>query len=247
MQWANNSMATADKTALRLQMDSIYLRLVFSQLKEKGWLCLPTAIANTTPEIVSRLGPIIPPARGEADYRDLVPYEAALAPPSSMSSITGTGEQPMHTDSAYLPTPPRFIALHCLNAGEFPCPTHLWIVDHDLLLRDRPSCLAESKWVFKGGDHPPFYSSINEVRGGQMRTRFDPLCMRETCAAPTAMAEAESALKNYTHHLLFEWEQGSLLVLDNWRCLHARGTGADKSPSRKLRRWSIGATNGLGN
>lgn len=227
-------------------MNSVDPLLVFSQLTKKGWVLIPFAFAGASHEIIRCLGPIIPQGKGKTEYRDLVPYEAASAPPASMSSVIGTGEQPMHTDSAYLPSPPRFIALHCLGAGEFPCPTHLWIADHDLMLKERPMPLAEPKWIFRGGGHSPFYSSIMEVRGGQIRTRFDPLCMRLSSADPRAMGEAQLTLTGYTQHLLIEWKQGSLLVLDNWRCLHARGAGADKSPSRKLRRWSIGATNGLG-
>jgi len=96
-----------------------------------------------------------------------------------------------------------------------------------------------------GGGHSPFYSSIMEVRGGQIRTRFDPLCMRLSSANPQAMASTIHP-HGYTQHLLIEWKQGSLLVLDNWRCLHARGAGADQSPSRKLRRWSIGANQWIG-
>ena len=220
---------------------------VRNHLAEKSWVLISSPIESGIPELIRGLGPVIPPVRGGAEHRDLIPYEAASAPPESMSSITGTGEQPMHTDSAYLPTPPRFIALHCLDAGEFSCPTHLWIADQALMLRDRPKLLAGPQWIFKGGGHSPFYSSIMEVRGGEMRARFDPFCMRLPSADPTAIGEAQSTLRRYTQHLLFEWGRGSLLVFDNWRCLHARGAGAGKSPSRRLRRWSIGEKNGLGN
>ena len=153
-----------------------------SDLADKGWAFISSPIDNEIPESIRGLGPVIPPMRGNEEYRDLIPYKAASAPLGSMSSITGTGEQPMHTDGAFLPLPPRFIVLQCLNTGESPCPTHLWIVDHGTILRDRPRPLADPHWVFQGGGHSPFYSSIVEVRGTEMRARFDPFCMRPSCA-----------------------------------------------------------------
>jgi Taurine catabolism dioxygenase TauD, TfdA family len=226
---------------------TVCLRSMYPQLKENGWAVISPELANDVPEIIRALGPITPPTRGEFEYRDLVPYDIASAPQWSMSSIVGTGEQPMHTDCAYHPTPPRFVALHCLCVGECPCSTHLWVADLGSMLKDRPKPLADPKWVFQGGGHSSFYCSIMEVRGGEVRMRFDPLCMRLPSAGPPPTDEAQSTLRRYTQHLIFEWQQGSTLVIDNWRCLHARGAGAEKSPSRKLRRWGIEATHGLGN
>jgi len=57
--------------------------------------------------------------------------------------------------------------------------------------------------------------------------------------------EISQALDNYSQRFSFEWDLGSMLIVDNWRCLHARGRGGDKAPSRRLRRWSIGVDYGL--
>lgn len=56
----------------------------------------------------------------------------------------------------------------------------------------------------------------------------------------------EGLLKSCARHFSFEWEDGALLIIDNWRRLHARGLGAESAESRRLRRWNIGENYGLG-
>lgn len=36
-----------------------------------------------------------------------------------------------------------------------------------------------------------------------------------------------------------EWKSNLSLVVDNFRCLHGRASGANTSPSRRLRRWLL--------
>jgi hypothetical protein len=42
----------------------------------------------------------------ERGFQELVPSSRAAARPGSLSSFTGAGAQPMHTDAAYLASPP---------------------------------------------------------------------------------------------------------------------------------------------
>jgi alpha-ketoglutarate-dependent taurine dioxygenase len=76
--------------------------------------------------------------------------------------------------------------------------------------------------------------------------RFDPLCLRPLSALGRRDVDnVEETLDRYSRCIVFEWITGSILILDNWRCLHARGDGAGSAPSRRLRRWYIGAQRGL--
>jgi hypothetical protein len=214
-------------------------------LESNGWCFIPPALATAPADILAALGPLLPFRRNGSIHHDLKPYRRDLAPRASMSAITGTDEQPMHTDAAYYPRPPRYIALQCIEPGEAPCPTHVWILDVGSLRRDRPAILAEPNWIAHGGGHTPFYCAMMDVQRGEVRVRFDPLSMRPRSGANQTVAEAEESLGRYTRRVDFHWKRGSLLIIDNWRCLHARGKGADKAPSRCLRRWSIGVGDGL--
>jgi Taurine catabolism dioxygenase TauD, TfdA family len=214
-------------------------------LKNAGWCSISPPIARNLPELIKSLGPLLPRGRGKSGYSDLKPYSRATAPPASMSAITGTSAQPAHTDGAYLPSPPRYVALQCLDTGEAPCPTVVWPVDVSRLQRDRPRLLTRAGWVARGGGHPPFYCSAMETSNVGFRLRFDPLCMRAPAGYERGVNEAWEILKLYLTPIEFAWERGSALVIDNWRCLHARGEGANRAPSRLLRRWTIRATDGL--
>lgn len=214
------------------------------ELKTNGWLHMPSALATSPVAILSALGTVIP-SRDGLLHRDLIPLKRDSAPPASMSSKTGPGEQPMHTDAAFCLSPPRYIAFQCLEPGESSCPTNVWVLDLARLERDRPTILAGSDWVAHGGGYPPFYCSVMEVRRGEARVRFDPFCMRPICRRVDAIDEVKQALGHYSQHFSFEWKTGSMLVIDNWRCLHARGSGGEKAPSRRLRRWNIGVGYGL--
>jgi hypothetical protein len=214
------------------------------ELKATGWLFISAALATAPVDILSTLGPLILSREG-LPHRDLVPYKKASAPHASMSAEIGAGEQPMHTDAAYYPTPPRYIAFQCLEPGETSCPTRVWALDLIRLRKDRPAALTKTNWVAHGGGRPAFYCSVMEVRQLEVRIRFDPFCMRPIDGRIQTVDEISQALDNYSQRFSFEWDLGSMLIVDNWRCLHARGRGGDKAPSRRLRRWSIGVDYGL--
>lgn len=215
-------------------------------LLRRGWASVSQQSAAQAAMIVRSLGtPVLDPRTG-AEYSELLPYRKDSAPRGSMSSLIGTGEQPMHTDAAYVPLPPRYVVLHCLERGESYCPTNIWTTD-DLGLRDekRP-LLTTPVWLFGNGVGPAFYSPVIEMIGPFLRVRFDPCCMRPASFSRHTIADARRALCDYAQQIAIEWQTGDLLVIDNWRCLHARGVGCDRSPSRRLRRWCIGVQNGMG-
>lgn len=215
-------------------------------LARDGWALLEPETVGDLPGLLGALGPILPGAPGERGYRDLVPYSRDEAPAGSMSSFIGTGEQPMHTDRAHLPTPPRYIALQCIDEGEIPCPTYVWGLNCVGLLRDRPGILMESVWVFRDCVRAPFYSPIIEFGDRRVRVRFDPFCMRPASFSRVVIDRAYVELRQYTDRSTVAWKNGAVLIIDNWACLHSRAAGADQAPSRRLRRWYMGEGNGLG-
>lgn len=207
---------------------------------------MPPPLLKAPAEVLPSLGELTVQVTGGSNYHDLVPYSRESAPRASMSSFTGTDKQPMHTDGAYSPTPPRYIALQCVNAGETSCPTDVWEIDLPRLKRERCPILTRTMWVFSALGRMPFYSSVVEIFNSNIRIRFDPFCMSTGPDNNEIVAGVEELIKNYARHISIEWEPGALLIIDNWHCLHARGSGSDGAPSRRLRRWSIGAADGLG-
>jgi alpha-ketoglutarate-dependent taurine dioxygenase len=226
-------------------MAKIDPKLIQRELEFIGWCWIPPASATAPASILAYLGPLVPARKSGADHRDLEPYTRKRAPPASMSATTGTDAQPRHTDAAYFPRPPRYIALQCLEPGEVECPTHVWPLDLARLKKDRPKVLTEPRWVARGGGHTPFYCSVMEVQHAEVRVRFDPLCMHLMSGCSWTVDTAQSALASYSRRIDFIWERGALLIINNWACLHARGRGAGSAPSRRLRRWSIGVVDGL--
>jgi hypothetical protein len=225
-------------------MNSNEAAAIPAELGTNGWMFIPADLVTRPSDIFSPLGRPIPSRNGGL-YHDLAPYTKAAAPRASTSASTGTDRQPMHTDAAFDPSPPRYIVFQCLDPGEASCPTQVWSLDVERLERDRPPILTRTDWVSHGGGLRPFYCSIMDVRHGGIRIRFDSLCMRHIRGRNRAANEAEEVLGSYSAFFSFEWKRGSMLIVDNWRCLHARGKGGEQAPSRRLRRWSIGVEHGL--
>lgn len=217
-----------------------------ASLQSDGWLWLDPSSQYNLERILTNLGAIIPSRRARADYHDLPIYVGNEAPRRSMSALVGPRPQPMHTDSAYLPTPPRYIALKCINPGEASCPTHIWSLDVKRMSAQMPEILTSPTWIVRGGGaFNAFYSSILEKVDTQLRIRFDSCCMIPINRNKQIVTDSHQLIKSYSLHREFHWEKGAALVIDNWRCLHARGIGGDRAPSRILRRWLIGGVDGL--
>jgi hypothetical protein len=197
------------------------------------------------PGVLENFGPLLSAEGACRSGHDLIPYEKASAPRGSMSAITGTDAQPMHTDCAFLHAPPRYTALQCMERGEARCPTNVWSVNTREMQRSQTVALSRVHVVSGGRSHPPFYSPILDMIGGIARLRFDSFCMRPVSGADCSLDEARGILESCSQHIEFEWRNGDLLILDNWRCLHGRSKGADQAPSRRLRRWMIGTNHGL--
>jgi len=224
-------------------------RDLVTTVQERGWAWLPTGLDIEVDKLARAIGPAIPPRLvGRRDYKIVRPYSSDEAPRNSMSARTGTGPQPMHTDSAYIPLPPRYVMLSCLSPGESECPTRLWSLDRKTPFINGRSPLTRPGWVVRGGGHLcPFYSQVlNRNWKGQWFIRFDPCCMVPPYANEDEVEAVRLELEAMSVFHEFTWFRGSILILDNWRCLHGRGDGAEHAPGRRLVRFLIGEEHGMG-
>jgi len=89
---------------------------------------------------------------------------------ASMSARTGADEQPMHTDTAYAPYPPRYLVFQCLDPGEAPCSTNVLVLDVGRLKVDRPQVLTKPIGSPRRRA-PSFLLSCNDVR--RVRLGYD--------------------------------------------------------------------------
>lgn len=194
-------------------------------LDRAGWCWVPSVRDPTG--ILASLGRILCTGADGAEFRDLRPYSKDKAPYASMSASIGTDAQPRHTDGAFCPCPPRYIALLCLEPGERPCPTDIWPLDLERLRRDRPASLLETVWIARGGGNSPFYCFVMELQCGRVRIRFDPLCMRPVSKCHRTAETVDAVLRGYSSHIAISWERGAMLVIDNWSC-----TRREPIPSR---------------
>jgi alpha-ketoglutarate-dependent taurine dioxygenase len=218
----------------------------YRELDERGLTAFTKPSASALGDLFVRLDRRWTGNPFERGFQELIPTSRAAARPGSLSSFTGAGAQPMHTDAAYLASPPRYLVFECVDPGEVPCRTETWVTNQTKLLEERPHLLTDPKWVFLGGGRSRFYSPVLDTVLGIARIRFDPCCMSTTYENETGLNEVSGLLASYTRQVSFEWTLGAFLIIDNWRCMHARGVGGESGPSRRLRRWYLGAQNGLG-
>jgi hypothetical protein len=213
---------------------------IHQRLNAEGWAQISAADLSTT--LIEASGALVPSRLGETCGDILRPYHQAEAPLTTMSATTGLAAQPMHTDCAYYPRPPRYVILECQQEGENPCPTLLWLLDWNRLINDCPQALTSPGWTVRGGHHRPFYCRVlSPEYGDGGLIRYDPICMKPPRGQENQLASARDVLIAYSTRREFFWSPGVALVIDNWRVLHGRGEGAAHSPSRRLKRWYIGA------
>ena len=218
---------------------------VITTVLHQGWCWLPADFGVEPSTLAAAIGPVLPSSAGDKS-KLLRPLDSTEAPQKSMSATVGLGPQPFHTDGAWHSTPPRYLVLHCEDAGEGDCPTLVRPLDWTSLSVSSVTELKRPGWIVRGGGlRRPFYSQILTTAENRRYIRFDPYCMSSPRGNSDAVGKATSLLLSHSLSKQFQWREKDTLVLDNWRCLHARGFGATLSKGRRLRRWTIGGHHGV--
>ena len=170
--------------------------------------------------IASLLGKPVPTRRGRSDFDVLRPTEASAAKGSSLSARFGSGEFPLHVDTAHWVVPCRFLVLACEDPGAESRPTRIldW---HSLSLgrAERDLLLSAAFKVVNG--RRSFFSSVLSTR--RHFVRYDPGCMRAVDRRSEDAVGLIAELGASRFITEFAWEKGLILVIDNWRVLHGRG------------------------
>jgi L-asparagine oxygenase len=166
--------------------------------------------------------------------RAISPQKSAEAPRNTLSSLYGLGAFPFHTETAYWRRPARYLMLRCRNPGEGARETFAydlldWSFSHREVLK-----LRRALWKVDGPH--VFLSAILESHGAHELFRYDMNCMRATTAACFEVDEIIRSRISKGSPIRISWEMDLLVVLNNWRCIHARGPSQAPDMNRVLER-----------
>jgi hypothetical protein len=206
-----------------------------SQLASRGWASFdmrdacPAEMDKIALSLGYSLGEPRASRRGGPLIDHLVPIGRKDAKTRSLSAVYGLNDFPWHTDGAHWNTPPRYLIIGCLEAGQHDACTLICEGRHF----DKLNSAAARAAVFRitnGGNS--FYTS---PRGPFDRFyRYDPGCMAPMNADAEAIFSTTDLERPQLEYPI-QWAAGKFLLLDNWRFLHRRGATSECSERRLLR------------
>ncbi|MFN3191264.1 MAG: TauD/TfdA family dioxygenase [Aureliella sp.] len=208
-------------------------------VESDGFCCIQeTSVSSENLlELAGRFGSVVPSRSNGEPVDELTIRNCDAGRESSLTASYGEGAFPFHTDTAYWTTPARFIALQCVVPGRATLlfDSRTWALDEGCW-RD----FENSVFAVKNGRHS-FYG--NCIAKDATTIRYDPACMTPKNSAAHSCEELLAALATQKHDTKrIDWEQGQIVLIDNWRMLHARSGSDDatvESPERKLYRVTI--------
>lgn len=208
-------------------------------LLKKGWATFSwEGTRAALLKLARELGEPIP-SRKAGDLVDrLVPTTAEKAHLRSMSTLFGEGAFPFHTDAAYLRIPPRFAILRHAE-GEFVSRPTLLLDSQRLPLSSYAlNILRREVWLVNGGRGRFYTPILNETLvPGTTIARFDRNCMKPVGDEASRSLEILENVLALSEPQSISWSKARVLIVDNWRVLHARGPKpSEENESRVLER-----------
>jgi hypothetical protein len=212
-----------------------------SCVADQGWGRMEDVSVEHACRVAMRFAKLLPENNRSIVHHELRVEPTATARARSMSSFVGVKAQPMHTDGAFSPEPPRYLVFHCIDPGASGRSTLIWSFEPNYSATASISSLFRVSWVSGSRRGRSFYCPVLDRVKGVPRIRFDPLCMKRVRTGPSHSA-VTAAIRASSREASVEWKEGNLLVLDNWRCLHARSAARSNLATdfRRIGRWTIG-------
>jgi alpha-ketoglutarate-dependent taurine dioxygenase len=208
-------------------------------LREHGWVLCGNNASDPMTSLAARLGNIVSPAHKAACHL-VRATTSAEAREHTYSQRFGLKAFPFHTDLANWTTPPRYVLLRH-HAGEGGVPT--------LLLDASPILDTLGIERFRGGlwsargSQGRFLCNVLSWRRRTALFRWDAYGMtpEDDCAtaASAALVECINNMQERYRVAVHLGKQNAILVIDNWRTMHARPPIPESSTSRTLERLFI--------
>lgn len=149
-----------------------------------------------------------------------------------------------HSDGLYFPVPPKYVLLHCLDAGHGAAKTELANI-HEILLRLHPSSQyvlgkLQSRYVGHGGSyvHP-----IISLKGMLLASRgvIETLPGLSLNEQPSIREITEVMANLYelldTMAMPYDWSMGDTLIFNQYQYLHRRNSNVIDKDRKLIRLW----------
>jgi hypothetical protein len=168
--------------------------------------------------------------------------DTSNARPNTLSAKYGLGGFPFHSDFAFCARPPRYILLLNETDERFRRPTLVAKIEkleaeYQLLIRNSIwTLLRLQKYYLVSGRF---------VQNGQTLWRWDcDFLTPANDAADKARRVVPGAMNEVAEAV--DWDQQSAVLIDNWKCAHARGEfGSQRDTTRTLTRYEFWAYAGM--
>jgi alpha-ketoglutarate-dependent taurine dioxygenase len=204
------------------------------RLDQRGYCILSDIPLDNLLPIATHLGSALPDPRDQKLVKDIRPQPAATANPNTLSSRYGKAAFPLHTEAAFLPTPPRFLLLYCVHPGSGGRPTTL--LDGRKLFGRIRNIARSGTWLVKRRSRAFLCEAVVGTTPEDFRVRYDPACLFPR--GPKARAEKEliETFISESRLTTVNWLERQLLIVDNLRMLHGRGESNFNDQDRWLKR-----------
>lgn len=133
---------------------------------------------------------------------------------NSLSKIFGMEQFPVHTDCAYLKTPPQYILMRYIGTIPNPSPTFIVHFNFNILDSNEIEFINNAIYYVKGSEGG-FYSKLFD--GSKIRYDAQVMKLLNT-NSPNMM---ELILKKMPQTII-QWQTNKVLLLNNWKALHYR-------------------------
>lgn len=209
-----------------------------SALYQKGYIKFNAVDEADIFGIAQSLGEITFDKRHPVIARIISPQKLLDANPNTLSSRYGSDSFPFHTDGAHWKTPPRYLILYCNSPGEGRrltklIDTHKW----ELSVAEKISFCSN---LYKTAFQMPFLCTVGQVSDEGVGIRFDRDCMTPLTSKSADLLVSISQKIDLSVPIEIHWQSKDMLIFDNQRILHSRGSPSICDADRKLMRILIG-------
>jgi alpha-ketoglutarate-dependent taurine dioxygenase len=212
------------------------------QAEAQGYAATTLSMSRTTlVDAGSTLGPPVPVTAG-SPLADIISYRGD-AVPGSWRHYIAENAFPYHSDGAYHAEPPRWLILYCVESDDGAAATMLADPLSQADAADRRLLSTEPWRIHQSGARRG--TRLLEWVDGRERLRWDPMVMRPFISSSAQAGGRLEALIARAPQVRHVWSAGSLLLIDNWRMLHARPPCDDRA-NRTLWRLLLGQAHGSG-
>jgi L-asparagine oxygenase len=207
--------------------------LIKKQIAAKGYAVIKVDEDRESITVAAEIGQTITPWEGGL-VQELIPRAAGT--PNTYSGIYGLDRFPFHTDLAHWHRPPRYLMLRCVR-GYADVSTQL--LDGEALVeRVKLNVLARAivKPRRPQGGSVPLLRLCEKTDTGY-RLRWDEVFLEPASkVGDLASQHMRECLANSEPQSISLTLPGDMLLIDNWRMLHARSPIPPGREDRKIER-----------